>query len=166
MGMEMMEHWEVAVDGIQIFLCLLILFYLVRNHRHKMNPDMMNLKRGSDQNFNLQVFSQAINQQVETAVTNILEVVAEERRNLDKVLQFQPFNPADHSTAENQPQAFPAHRGDSFQHVRESTGSGERQVRIQKLASRGMSTKQISEELKTPLGEVELILSLQKNAAN
>ena len=39
MGMEMMEHWEVAVDGIQIFLCLLILFFLVRNHRHKMNSD-------------------------------------------------------------------------------------------------------------------------------
>ena len=50
--------------------------------------------------------------------------------------------------------------------VKETTGSGERQTRIQKLASRGMSTKQISEELKTPLGEVELILSLQKNTEN
>ena len=166
MGMEMLKHWEVAVDGIQILLCLVILFFLVRNNRHKMKPGMMNPKRESDQDFNLQVFSQAINQQVETAFTNILEVVANERRNLDKVLQFQPVNPADHSIAENRPQAFPAHRRGSFQHVKETTGSGERQVRIQKLASRGMSTKQISEELKTPLGEVELILSLQKNAAN
>jgi DNA-binding NarL/FixJ family response regulator len=50
--------------------------------------------------------------------------------------------------------------------VEETTGSGERQTRVQKLASRGMSIKQISEELKTPLGEVELILSLQKYAEN
>ena len=166
MGMEMMKHWEVAVDGIQILLCLLILFFLVRNHRHKMKPDMMNSKRGSDQDFNLQVFYQAIHQQVEMAFTNIQDVVADERRNLDKVLQLQPFNSADHRTAENGPQVFPAHRGGSFQHVKETKGSGERQIRIQKLASRGMNTKKISEELKMPLGEVELILSLQKNAAN
>ena len=166
MGMEMMKHWEVAVDGIQILLCLLILFFLVRNHRHKMKPDMMNSKRGSGQDFNLQVFSQAINQQVGIAFRNILEVVANERQNLDKVLQFHPFNHADHSTPEIRPQAFPSQRDGSFQDVKETKGSGERQTRIQKLANRGMSTKQISEELKTPLGEVELILSLQKNAEN
>ena len=39
MGIEMMKHWEVAVDGIQILLCLLILFFLVRNHRHKMKSE-------------------------------------------------------------------------------------------------------------------------------
>jgi hypothetical protein len=166
MGMEMMEHWEVAVDGVQILLCLLILFYLVRNHRHKMNPDMMNLKRGSDQNFNLQVFSQAINQQVEMAFTNIQDVVADERRNLDKVLQLHPFNHADRSTPEIRPQALPSQRDGSFKHLKETTGSGESQTRIQQLASRGMSTKQISAELKKPLGEVELILSLQKNTEN
>ena len=166
MGMEMMEHWEVAVDGIQILLCLLILFFLVRNHRHKMKSAMMNPKRGSDQDFNLQVFSQAINQQVEMAFNNIQDVVADERRNLDKVLQFHPVNLADHGTAKNRPQAFPSQRDGSLKHVEETTGSGERQTRVQKLASRGMSTQQISEQLKTPLGEVELILSLQKNAAN
>ena len=32
---------------------------------------------------------------------------------------------------------------------------------IQKLADKGMSIRQISEELKTPLGEVELVLSLR-----
>ena len=164
MGMEMMEHWEVAVDGIQILLCLLILFFLVRSHRHKMKSAMMNPKRGSDQNFNLQVFSQAINQQVEMAFTNILDVVADERRNLDKVLQFHPANPADHGTAENRPQALPAHLDGGFKQVKETTGSSERQTRVQKLAIRGMSTQQISEELKTPLGEVELILSLQKTS--
>jgi len=166
MGIEMMENWEVAVDGIQILLCLLILFFLVRNHRRKMNSVMMNPKRGVDQDFNLQVFSQAINQQVEMAFKNIQDVVADERQNLDKVLQFHPVNPADRGSAENRPQAFPSHRDGSFKLVEETTESGERQTRVQKLASRGMSIKQISEELKTPLGEVELILSLQKYTEN
>lgn len=37
---------------------------------------------------------------------------------------------------------------------------------IQKLADKGMSVRQISEELKTPLGEVELVLSLRTSLEN
>ena len=166
MGMEIMKHWEVAVDAIQILLCLLILFFLVRNCRPKIKPDMINPKNRSDQDFNLQVYSQAINQQVEMAFSHILKVIDNERRNLDKVWQFHPFNRSEYSISGIRPQAFPSHCDGSVEHLKETTGSGERQTRIQKLATRGMSTKQISEELKTPIGEVELILSLQKTAAN
>ena len=160
MVIETMKHWEIAVDGIQIFLCLLILFFLIRNHRLRMKPDRMNPKIESGQDFNLQVFSQSINQQVELAFTNILEVAANERRNLDKVLQFHPVRHANHSSPEIRPQSSPSHRDDSFQRGQETAGQGEHRTRIQKLATRGMSAKQISEELKMPLGEVELILSL------
>ena len=164
MGMEMMEHWEVAVDGIQILLCLLILFFLVRSHRHKMKSAMMNPKRGSDQNFNLQVFSQTIDQQVELAFTNILEVAATERRKLDRILQFQSFVHADPSSPEIRSPWLPSDGENSFQHVTETVGPSERQTRIEQLATRGMSAKQISEALKIATGEVELILSLQKNS--
>jgi len=160
MVIELIKQWEIAVDGIQIFLCLLILFFMIRNHRRRMKPDRMNPKIESGQDFNLQVFSQSINQQVELAFTNILEVAANERRNLDKVLQFQPVRNANHSSLEIRPQSRPPHRDDSFQRGQETAGQGEHRTRIQKLATRGMSAKQISEELKMPLGEVELILSL------
>ena len=56
--MEMLKNWEVAVDGIQIFLCLLILFILIRNHRRKLKPELMHSKPVSGQNFNMEVFSQ------------------------------------------------------------------------------------------------------------
>jgi len=160
MVIELIKHWEIAVDGIQIFLCLLILFFLIRNHWRTMKPDRMNPKIESGQDFNLQVFSQSINQQVELAFTNILEVAANERRNLDKVLQFHPFKPANHSLPEIRSQSSPSHRDDSFQRGKETLGQGEHRIRIQKLATKGMSAKRISEELKMPLGEVELILSL------
>ena len=166
MVIEIMKHWEVAVDGIQIFLCLLILFFLVRNHRRNINPYLMNPKSESGQDFNLQVFSQSINQQVELAFTNILEVAANERHKLDKVLQFQPFKNANHSSPEIRVQSLRSHRDDAFQRVKETAGQNEHWTRIQKLATRGMNAKQISEELKTPLGEVELILSLHKSAEN
>ena len=160
MVIEIMKHWEIAVDGIQIFLCFLILFFLILNHRRRMKPDRMNPKIETAQDFNLQVFSQSINQQVELAFANILEVSANERRNLDKVLQFNPFKYANHSSPEIRPQSRPSHPDDSLQRGKETAGQGEHRTRIQKLATRGRSAKQISEELKMPLGEVELILSL------
>lgn len=131
-----------------------------------MKLDRINPKIGSGQDFNLQVFSQSINQQVELAFANILEVAANERRNLEKVLQFHPLKHANHSSSEIRPPSHPPYRDDSFQRGKETAGQGEPRKRIQKLATRGMSAKQISEELKMPLGEVELILSLlAKNRA-
>ena len=166
MVIEMLKHWEVAVDCFQIFLCLLILFFLARNHRHRMKPGFMNLKSESGQHFNLQVFSQTINQQVELAFANILQVAARERRNLDEALQLQQLNYADHSSAGSLTASLPSRRGDTLHNLKKAAGQGDRQTRIQELTAQGMSAKQISAELETPLGEVELILSLQKSRTN
>jgi len=166
MVFEMMEHWEVAVDSLQIFLCLLILFFMIRNHRHRMKPDRMDPQSVSGQDFNLQVFSQTINQQVELAFSNILKVAANERRDLVKVLELQQFAYADHSSPGVRSQSLLSHRDDPAQSVPENSGPGRLQKHIQKLSTKGMNAKQISEELKTPLGEVELILSLQENRTN
>jgi hypothetical protein len=163
---EIMEHWEVVVDGLQIFLCLLILFVLVRNHRHRMKQGRVNPKSESGQDFNRQVFSHTINQHVELAFSNILKAAANERRNLANVLELQQFTYADHASPGGRSPSLPSHPDDAAQSGPEIEGQGEHQTRIQKLSTRGMNAKQISEELKTPLGEVELILSLQKNRAN
>jgi len=166
MVIEFMEHWEVAVDCLQILLCLLILFFMVRNHRHRMKPAIMNPKSVCGPDFNLQVFSQTINQQVELAFTNILKVAANERRDLVKVLELQQFTYADHSSPGVRSQSPLSHHDDTGQSVQENSGQGRLQTHIQKLSTQGMNAKQISEELKTPLGEVELILSLQENRTN
>jgi hypothetical protein len=166
MVIELLEHWEVAVDGLQIFLCLLILFFLARNHRREIKPELMNPKSDSNQDFNLQIFSQTINQQVELAFTNILKVAANERRDLVKVLQLHQHIEKDHDPSEGRSPALTSSRDYPAQSVQEIAGQGERQTHIQKLSTQGMNAKQISDELKTPLGEVELILSLQKNGTN
>lgn len=164
MVMEMMENWEVAVDGIQIFLCLLILFFLIRNHRRRLKPDLTHSKLVSGQDFNVEVFSQTINQQVELAFANIQNVIAGERRHLEKVLQLQQVKPFDHNPSEIIPASQPTRSSGVFENESESADQETLRTRIREMDTRGMSPKQIADTLKTPLGEVELILSLQKNA--
>ena len=160
MVFDLVKYWEVAVDGIQIVLCLLILFFLIRNRRRKMTPEWVEAKTESGQSFNLQVLSQTINQQVELAFSNILESIAVERRNLGNVLQLNQFNHAGRIPTENQRPPVLSKNNEIFPRSKEPAGKEEHRARIQKLAARGMSAKQIAEELKTPMGEVELILSL------
>jgi hypothetical protein len=166
MVLEMLEHYEAIVDGFQIFLCLLILFFMVRSHRRRMKPELMNPKSDPGQDFNLQVFSQTINQQVELAFANILKVAANERRDLVKLLQSQQFTDTDHGSSGVRSPSLTSIPDETALNVQESAGQGDRQTRIQNLSTQGMNAKQISEELKAPLGEVELILSLQKSRTN
>lgn len=159
---ELLQHWRIAVDVLQVFLCLVILFFLMRNHRRKMKSGRMSSGTPNDSDFNFQVFTEAINQQVELAFTNILQVAANERRNLGKVLQFQQLKYLDSGSQQDLPPAPHSHRDDTHERLAASGSQSDRQTRIQQLATRGLSAKQISDELKTPQGEVELVLSLQK----
>ncbi len=160
MVFDLVKYWEVAVDGIQIVLCLLILFFLIRNRRRKMTPEWIEAKTESGQSFNLQVLSQTINQQVELAFSNIHESIAVERRNLGNVLQLNQFNRAGRIPTENQRPPVLSKNNEILPRSKEPAGKEEHRAQIQKLVARGMSAKQIAEELKTPMGEVELILSL------
>jgi len=163
MVMEMIKNWEVAVDGIQIFLCLLILFFLIRNHRSRLKPDSTNPQQVSGQDFNAQVFSQTVRQQIEMAFTHIQNVVANECHNLEKVLQLQQVKHLSHRPPDISAASHPTHCGGAFEKLNESADQSKLQTRIRKMTGRGMSPKQIADELKTPLGEIELILSLQKS---
>ena len=152
MVIELLKHWEFAVDGLQIFLCLLILFFLIRNRRPKTNTDL--------KDFNSQVFSKTLTQQIEVAFANILEVAASERRNLDKLLKFHQFSQIEPNSAKIEHQPSPSKDNENLQRVSDMANQDDRQGRIQRLASRGLSAKQISKDLKAPLNEVELVLSL------
>jgi hypothetical protein len=164
MAIELLQHWQIVADGLEIFLCLLILFFLMRNQRRKMKPDLKPAMSQSGPDFNFQVFMETIHQQVDLAFANIRQVAANERRNFDEVLRFQQQKYTETHSKEGFPPASFAHRIDTFQTMTEPARQGERQTRIQQLATRGMSAKQISDELKTPLGEVELVMSLQKRS--
>ena len=166
MVFQIPQYWDVAIDGIQIVLCFLILVVLIRYRKknREFSPDKAN--RESGPNFNVQLFTQSLKQQVDQAFANVAATVDVEQRKLDKVLSISDSGGRGYDMAQYQtglprpvnPEVLPL-SGDA-------SGSEPLHEQIHKLAVKGMSTRHISEELKTPLGEVELVLSLRESLEN
>ena len=164
MVFQVPQYWDMAVDGIQIILCLLILLFLIRNRRKHKSSALEEAIRDSAKSFDVQVLSQTIKQQIDQAFANIADTLAAERHNLESLL---PFKRQSHASFRIPDSPSAALRPKSCEISAVSDGMSqidELYQRIQKLADKGMSARQISDELKTPLGEVELILSLKTAA--
>ena len=164
MVMELMKNWEVIVDGFQIFLCLLILFLLIRNHRRKLKLDLTGPKQELRPDFDVQVFSQTISQQIELAFSNIQNTVDSEYRNIQKVMKLQQDNTPIQRPSVILPLSTPNHSRVALEKGEESVEQDTLQRHILKLSARGLNPKQIADELKAPLGEVDLILNMKKSA--
>jgi hypothetical protein len=165
MVFQVPQYWNTAVDGVQIILCLLILLFLVRNRRKQKFSIREEAIRESGKSFNIQVLSQTIKQQIDQAFANIADTMAAEQHKLESLL---PFSRQGHETFRICEYPSPSLRSDSREISSVSDGMSqvdELHQRIRKLAAKGMSARQISDELKTPLGEVELIMSLNTGAA-
>ena len=161
---DILNNWEILIDGVQIFLCLLILFYLLRNRNKKKDRVLKNAGSELGQNFNAHVLTQTIKQQVDRAFASIIDTITAEQERLEKALQYEHLNNDAWEISEFHLRSRLTDRNEDprksdYTEVREK-----RHERIQELAAGGMSTRQISEELKAPLGEVELILSLSSES--
>ena len=154
------EYWNMAVDGIQILLCLLILLLLFHNRRKNKFSPLEAAIKDSGKSFNVQILSQTFKQQVDQAFANIAGTLAAERNKLESLLQF-----SEHGHDAFRLVDFPSPSPQPGSREIASVSGGMSQIdelhqRIQQLAVKGVSAKQISDKLKTPLAEVELILSL------
>ena len=166
MVFELPQYWGMAVDGIQIVLCLLILLFLIRNRRNYKSSALEAALRESGKKFDVQFLAQTIKQQLDQAFANISNTMEAERVNLESLLSFSrtgrepSLRHADDRTASfaygSQRVSSPA---DGMSQV------DELHQQIQQLAAKGLNVRQIAEELKTPLGEIELILSLKTGPA-
>jgi hypothetical protein len=155
------QYWQLAIDGLQIFLCLLILFFFVarRTKSRKMAAESVAADQFS--NFNARFLAESFQQQTDQAFDNILTVISNERRNLDRLLQL---------LAEKQPDAgITAQIDDAVAQAAASTQDclpdDQLKAEVKKLAASGKDTGQISRQMKIPVGEVELILNLTKKSA-
>jgi len=161
MVFQMPQYWGVAIGGIQIVLFFLILVFLILNRKQNRKFLQDKVIGKSGQSFNEHVFTQTLKQQVDQAFADITEAIAVEQRKLDKVLPISDSGSRRYDIVQCQtglhrpvnPEISPV----------DSNASGHDLLheQIQKLALKGKSARQISEELKTPLGEVELVLSLR-----
>lgn len=157
---ELVNNWEVAIDGIQICLCLLIILLLIRKGVKR--NQMASQARTKD--FDTEIYSEVIKQQASQAFEHISETIAGERRNLERVLQISQlrgkpineFNFQDQLASLNLNEISPR-RDDQMEPL-------PYRDQIQRLAIKGMSVRKISEKLEIPMGEVELIVNLDSGA--
>ena len=139
---------------------------IIRNRKKHPQSALRDTIRNSGQNFNAQIITQALKQQVDQALANIVETIAVEQRNLERVLTVTATGNETYGGALYKSHLhLPTDRATSAIES-EASGSDQLHEQIQKLSVNGKSAREISEELKTPLGEVELVLSLHATMGN
>jgi len=166
MVFDVPQYWDMAVDGIQIVLCLLILLFLIRNRRSHKSSALEATLRESGKKFDVQFLAQTIKQQLDQAFANISDTMEAERVNLESFLSFSRTG---RETALRHGDYPPASVSPSSPNI-SSPADGMSQIdllhqQIKQLSAKGLNARQIAEELKTPLCEVELIISLKTGAA-
>lgn len=166
MVFQIPQYWDVAIDGIQIVLCFIILVVLIRYRKKNRGFAPDKAIRESGPSFNVQIFTQSLKQQVDQAFANVAKTVDVEQRKLDKVLSISDSGGRRYDIAQYQTGLHRPVNPEIFPLSGDASGSDLLHEQIQKLAVKGMSARQISEELKTPLGEVELVLSLRASLEN
>jgi hypothetical protein len=166
MVFQMPQYWDIAIDGIQIVLCLLILVCLIRYRKKNRKSPQDEAFRESGPSFNVQIFYQTLKQQVDQAFANIAETIAAEQRRLDQALSRGVSANSRYDIASYPSTFHPLVNSEVSPLAASASDSDPLHEQIQKLADKGLSVRQISEELKTPQGEVELVLSLRTSLEN
>lgn len=162
MVFQVPQFWNLAGDGFQILLCLLMLSFFIKNRIIEKKSALYIAKGTTGQNFNTHIFSITVEQQLNQAFTNIIESITTERNVLECALGLNP----------------PHHQDEGISIVRANTqlseldtkqlltddriGSAGRRDKIRKLIAKGLTAREISKELKISMSEVEIILSLSE----
>lgn len=159
MVLHTLNIWEIAVDATQIGLCGLILLFLIRN--------LMKFKRRAPNspydpksaNLNTEFVVEAVRQQTELAFSHILESVEKERQTLRAYFELRETQLASGLLR------FPAsgHTDTLSRAERLESNSADAIYReIENLAEQGLSLSDISEKLRVPRAEVDLVLKLRR----
>ena len=162
MVFQVPQFWNIASDGLQIILYLLILGFYIKNRAIHKKYSVSRTKYGDRQSFNAHVFNITIQQQVYQAFTNIIETIAAERNGLKSVLGLNALSSADKYITKMQSTSQLPKNRENHRIPDNRIGRAGRYDKVRKLLAKGLSARKISEGLKIPLGEVELILSLQR----
>ena len=162
MVFQVPQFWDIAGDGLQILLYLLMLGFYIKNRAIHKRYAVNRTKNGRRQSFNAQVFNITVEQQVNQAFTNIIETIAAERNGLKSVLGLNTLSTEDKHLSKMQSNSQLPKRYDNRRIVDDRIGRAGRHDKVRKLIAKGLSVRKISEGLKIPMGEVELILSLQR----
>ena len=156
------QFWDIAGDGFQILLCLLILGFFIKNRVIHQKYAGNKSKNGVGQSFNAHVFNITVQQHVNQAFSNIIGTIAAERNGLESVLGSNSLIGEVNNISKVQSHSQLPHSPNNNRISVNRTASAGRHDKVRKYSAKGLNARKISEELKIPISEVELVLSLQK----
>lgn len=162
MALHTLNLWEIALGGTQIFLCGLILLFLVRNRSWYKRMICKTPATENTRNFNTEFIIEAVRQQTDLAFNHILDTINKERNCLEAYFELRE--------TPSVPDAFKfistrLNNAADVQGVAELVAADAIHNEIESLANQGMSLTDISEKLNVPKGEVDLVLRLKRLSA-
>lgn len=158
MALHTLNFWEIVLDATQIFLCGLIILFLILN-RIKFKQLILKAPSGErSQNVNTEFVVEAVRQQTELAFNHIVETIDKERQTLDAY-----YNLREKQIAPSLLTSLPTIPRDqiSSAEAAEQDAADIIYSEIESLADQGLSLADISERLNVPQGEVDLVLKLK-----
>jgi hypothetical protein len=160
MTIETMPFWELVLDGIQIFLCAIILLFLIRN-RIKYKRLILNTSPNDYATpFSSEIRIQKLRQATEHTFDTIFEAIQQERLALRKYYDPQNYSHELDTSAVAPPIGINAAASTDDNRDLEAADFSE----ILTLSKKGLSAREISQRVNMPRGEVELVLRLNKDA--
>ena len=158
MALHTLNFWEIVLDATQIFLCGLIILFLILN-RIKFKQLILKAPSGEQsQNVNSEFVVEAVRQQTELAFNHIVETIEKERQTLDAYYDLR-----EKQIAPSLLTSLPAISRDQVSSAKpaEQKAADIIYSEIESLADQGLSLADISERLNVPQGEVDLVLKLK-----
>jgi hypothetical protein len=155
-------RWDLLSQGIQILVWLVILVYFVRQRLRQQPSGVPAATRAAAPLFSQEILLQTIRQQTEQALQGILAAVEAERDKLQRLLVRAevPRLPPTAPDAETAAAHIPFRLGETPSELVDRS----RYAGLKELGGRGLSLRQIADQLKLPVGEIELALKLQRPA--
>ncbi len=158
---QMLPLWELALDGVQFFLSLMIFLFLLQNRIKYKHWILKPVPREKSVLFSDEIRLQNIKQLAEKSFDKVVDAINQERLALQTQFELGFADSGQHASA--------LQTSDDFKNViqDDEKGTGDAALgnfsEIIALADKGLSIREISKRLNMPGGEIELILRLNKN---
>ena len=158
MALHTFNFWEIVFDATQIFLCGIIILFLILNRIRFKQLILRAPAEKPSPNVNTEFVVEAVRQQTELAFNHIVETIDKERQTLEDYYHHRNKRIAAGLLT---PAAMPSLDHISNPEAAETDAANVIYSEIESLADQGLSLADIAKRLNVPQGEVDLVLKLK-----
>ena len=157
------EFWGILLNITGSCLWAITILFLFMHKVKEKRKKLKDCRIAEHKKFDEEVFSQLIKQQTESAFNTISLTIRNERRLLAELIENGKLkkmkNNSENLRIDESKLSFL--EMDRMEEKAFINNGDDRYAEVLKLADRGMSTRKISEKVKIPKGEIEMLVSLR-----